>query len=508
MRSTILFPAVLLALSVQLLLPGVGDAQVTRDPTAQAAYEEGMQLLDEEKYEDAIVKFNEATSIDDTFAEAYLGEGDALRELEDFQAALQSYTQARDRNQQLARVHFGLGVCHKETGQFDLAVNDFSNAVDIDRRDPEILTEFGKLYIDIGNPSSAEKYLESAIDIDPNNAETYRDLAWVNFQLGQPEAAIDNFEKSIELDPEDHETHYRLANLHLFKEDYRDAVKSLSETIDNYVKEEPTDPNDFISGYLLRANTLLKLAGEEDTPAEERDELFQKVIDDSTFVIDEYPERDAELGNALFYQGTAMRMLMRFGEATKALTEAIQLASSSGGNYLAEAYLKRGICWLNQGEPKLARRDFEQAAALNYEDPLPSLWIGFTHAYEDDFRKAIESYGEAIAKNPTQTSAFVNRGLAYMQEEGYRKAVDNFNEAIRLEPNESEHFYKRGIAYMWLEDFEKAFNSFELAVLYDEKSAKAYRAGARALRELDRGELAQQYESRASELESQQNGDS
>ena len=48
MRSTILFPAVLLALSVQLLLPGVGDAQVTRDPTAQAAYEEGMQLLDEE----------------------------------------------------------------------------------------------------------------------------------------------------------------------------------------------------------------------------------------------------------------------------------------------------------------------------------------------------------------------------------------------------------------------------------------------------------------------------
>jgi tetratricopeptide (TPR) repeat protein len=194
-------------------------------------------------------------------------------------------------------------------------------------------------------------------------------------------------------------------------------------------------------------------------------------------------------------------MLLRYGEAIKMLTDAIQMVPGGDASYLGEAYLKRGICWLNQQEPDLARRDFEQAASLNYEDPLPYFWVGLTHAQEEEYRKAIDSYGDAIAKDPGQTSAYVNRGLAYMQEEDYQKAVDNFNEAIRLEPTESEHFYKRGVAYMWMEEYEKAFNSFELATLFNEKHAKAFRAVAIALRKLDRGNLAEQYENSAAELE-------
>ena len=490
----------MVALIAIFSLQSICHAQITRDPAAQAAFEEGLKLMEEEKYEDAITKFNEATLIDgtDTFAEAFVGEGDALRELEDYQAALQAYTKARNTGMKLARIHFGLGMCHKELGQLDLAVNDFTNALDLDRRDPEILANFGKLYLDVQNPSSALKMLENAADLDEENAELYRDLGWAHIQLGQTDQGVEELEKSIEIDPNDHETHYRLANVHLFLEEYPEAIEALTNTIEYYQPEESIDPNDFITGYLVRAETRLKLAGEEETTPEEREQLFQLVIEDTQFVLDEYPDRDQDVGNALYYQGVAMRRLMRYGEAIKALTEAIQL--SSGAGYTSEALLKRGICWLKQGEPDLARRDFEQSAALNYEDPLPYLWIGFTHAYEEDYRKAIESYGEAIAKNPRQTSAFVNRGLAYMQESGYRKAVENFNEAIRLEPNETDHFYKRGIAYMWLEDYEKAFSSFELAVLYDDQNGNAFRAGARALRELDRGQLASEYESRASAL--------
>ena len=91
-----------------------------------------------------------------------------------------------------------------------------------------------------------------------------------------------------------------------------------------------------------------------------------------------------------------------------------------------------------------------------------------------------------------------------MQEKDYKKAVDNFNDAIRNEPEESEHFYKRGVAYMWLEEYKKAFSSFELAVLYDDQNAKAFRAGAIALRRLDRGNLAQQYDNSADKLEAEQ----
>lgn len=479
-------------------------AQVSRDPAVQEAYDTGKKLLEEEKYEEAVTAFSEATA-DDTFAEAFLGGGDALRMLEDYQAAIQSYTKARDRDQSLARAHFGMGMCHREMGDLSLAMNDFMNAIDLDRRDPEIVAQLGKLYLDVGDPTNALRTLEIAVELNPDDAEVYSDRGWAHTQLRQTDEGIADFEKSIELDPEEYETYFRLANIYLFLEDYKEAIQALTDTIKHYEPEESTDPEIFVSGYIYRADAEMRLAGEEDTPPEERENLYEQVIEGAETVLDEYPDRFPESGSALFSKGKALRMLHRYGEAIKALTDAIQaVPGGSEAAYLPEAYLKRGICWLNQGEPNLARRDFEQSASLNYEDPLPYLWIGYTHAHQKDFRKAIESYGESIAKNPAQAAAYVNRGLAYMQEEDYEKAVDNFNEAIRNEPTEGEHFYKRGIAYMWMEDYEKAFTSFELATLFNDKHAKAFRAGAIALRKLDRTSLAEQYENRAKELEAAQ----
>ncbi|MCH8839310.1 MAG: tetratricopeptide repeat protein, partial [Planctomycetes bacterium] len=437
--------SVVLTCCVLLALPAPVEAQISRDPAVQAAYDAGVKLLEEEKYEEAIVEFSKATD-DDTFAEAFLGQGDALRMLEDYQAAIQSYTKARDRNQQLPRAHFGLGMCHKELGQYDLAMNDFMNAVDQDRRDPEIAANLGKLYLDIGDATNALRTLQTAVELDPDNAEVYSDLGWAYTRLRQTDEGIVNLKESLELDPENYESHLRLSNVYLFLEEYENAIDSLTSAIKYYEPEESLDPDIFISGYIMRADTEMKLAGEETTPEEEREQLYEKVLADAQTVLDEYPDRFPESGNALYFKGRALRMLFRYGEAIKTLTDAIQMVPGGDASYLGEAYLKRGICWLNQQEPDLARRDFEQAASLNYEDPLPYFWVGLTHAQEEEYRKAIDSYGDAIAKNPTQTSAYVNRGLAYMQEEDYQKAVDNFNEAIRLEPTESEHFYKRGVA--------------------------------------------------------------
>ncbi len=495
--------SVMFSCCVLLGLSAPVEAQLSRDPEVQAAYDAGMKLLEEEKYEEAIVEFAKATA-DDTFAEAYLGQGEALRQLEDYKAAIQSYRKARDRNQNLPRANFGLAMCNKELGLLDLAMSDFLNAIDLDRRDPEIAANLGKLYLELGNIPDALRTLDSAVDLDPDNAEVYLDRGWAYTQMRQTDEGIADLKKSIELDPENHETYFRLANIYLFLEEYDNAIEALSDTIKYYEPEESTDPDIFISGYLMRADAEMKLADEEDTSEAQREQLFESVIENAQAVLDEFPDRMPESGNAMYFKGRALRMLLRYGEAIKTLTDAIQMSSGGDVPYMGEAYLKRGICWLNQEEPDLARRDFQQSASLNYEDPLPYFWVGLTHAQEEEYRKAIDSYGEAIAKNPGQTSAYVNRGLAYIQEEDYQKAVDNFNEAILLEPTESEHFYKRGVAYMWLEKHEKAFNSFQLATLFDEKNAKAFRGGAIAANRLDRGSLATQYENTAAELEAAQ----
>ena len=290
----------------------------------------------------------------------------------------------------------------------------------------------------------------------------------------------------------------KLAGAYFSEEDYQQGADAISKAIEYYQPEESSDPDIYINGYITRASARMQLAKEEDQTPEQRAQLYDAVIADADAVLEEFPDRYPDSGIALYRSGVALRMKGLYAEAITAFTDAIQLIPPGAeSNYKPGAYLTRGICWFYQGQNKLARGDFKEAASLNLEDPLPHLWMGFTHAEEEDYRKAIESYGEATSKNPAFSLAYVNRGLAYMQVNDYEKAVDNFNEAIRAEPTEPRHFYKRGRAHEQLEEWQKALDSYNLALLRDDTLSEVHRGAARALRALGRPNLAEMHEAKS-----------
>ena len=515
-RFSIPYFVAVLSFSGWIAFSSVGRAQLSddatfgsRSPEAEAAYKAGLAQMGQENWEQAIVAFSKAISIDDTYPEALLGRADALRKLEDYRSALTGYQDALNflegsgPSPQAAAAYNGRGVCYRELGQVDLALTDFNNAIEMDRSNPEIAANYGDLLVNrVGDPTTALRYLDKAIELDPENAEAFRNRGMAHAQLHEFDEAVEDLQKSIELDPNDYETYTTLASIHIAQEDLAPAVEDYTRAIEKYTPKESSDPKTFVDGYLRRGEARLQLALEDDTPPERRQELYEAVIADTDRVLEEYPDRFPNSGLALFQRGSAMRLQGRLNEAIKSLTDAIQIIpSGTEAPYQADAYLKRGICWHYQGQDSLARGDFEQAASINFSDPLPHLWIGITYAQEGDYRSAIESYGNAIAKAPNFPAPYVNRGLAYMQLEGYQKAIDNFNEAIRNEPSEPEHFFKRGLAYMKLEDYQKAFDSFHLATLNDETMGKAFRGAAKALEAMGRSGLAEQYENRAKALE-------
>ncbi|NOY28833.1 MAG: tetratricopeptide repeat protein [Planctomycetes bacterium] len=480
------------------------DAFSALDPRATAAFKAGAEQMEQENWKEAITAFSEAISIDDSFSQAYLGRADALRELEDYRSALSNYSQALNflqasLNPITAHAYNGRGVCHRELENTDLAASDFYNAIEIDRNNPEIAANYGDILVNYGgDPASALDYLDTAIDLDPENAEAYRNRGLARAQLREFEESIEDLEKSVELDPSEYLTYSTLAGIHTVEEEFEKAIEAFNQAIEHYQPEKSSDPDLFIEGYLRRGEAQLRLAFDEETSAEQRETLYNDLIVGTDHVLTEFPEA----GMALHQRGQAMRLQGRLNQAIKAFTDAIQLAGGEA-SYLADAYLKRGICWHYQGQDSLARGDFEQSAGIRFEDPLPHFWIGLSHAQEASYREAIDSYGEAIAKAPTFPAPYINRGLAYMQLGGFQKAVDNFNEAIRNEPAEPEHFFKRGIAHMRMEEYQKAFDSFHLATLNDEKMAKAFRGAAGALKALDRTSLAEQYADRARAIDAE-----
>lgn len=502
---------VLFVVAVTLLAPSAQSQDVgTRNPEATAAYDEGMKLLEAEQWDDAIAAFTQAVNIDNTYAEAFLGRGEALRNLEDYQAALDSYKAATNIDPKSAKAYLGQALSEKELGLYDLAFNDFNNAIELDRRDPEIAAELGDLLVNFRqDPTSALRVLDKAAELDPENPEVYRNRGLAHAQLRQFDEAEVDLAKSVELKNDDFETYSMLANIFLFQDDKEkipQAIDALTNAIKYYEPEESSDPKTYAQGYLLRSDARLKLATDPETSAEKREELYKQINEDADAVLAEMPDTFPVSGQALYRKGVALRMQEKYGEAIKAFTDALQLVpAGESAPYTTNAYLKRGICWFLQDENRLARKDFLLAAASDYTDPLPHMWTGFTFAAEDDFRSAIDSYGEAINKNPNFALPYINRGLAYAALDEYQRAADNFNEAILVEPSNPELYAQRGRAYMLMEEYDKAFNSFELAALNDDQNSQVFESAAETLRALGRSALAEKYEQRAQELKEKKN---
>jgi tetratricopeptide (TPR) repeat protein len=59
---------------------------------------------------------------------------------------------------------------------------------------------------------------------------------------------------------------------------------------------------------------------------------------------------------------------------------------------------------------------------------------GKDHDRKGDYRKAIESYNEAIRLNPEHADAYSRRGNSYYRLTEYTRAIEDFDEALRLDP--------------------------------------------------------------------------
>ncbi|MBA4106749.1 MAG: hypothetical protein C0485_13415 [Pirellula sp.] len=484
--------------------------QLMRPQAALTAQAEGVRLLGEKKYKEALTQFNLAIAADNTFPEAWLGKADAQMAQEDYQSAAGSYTQAIDRDPNLAAAFNGRGECMLELQMLDAASTDFNYALEKSPSDPKILSNIGHILVnysrDAASATTAIRRLDDAIAGNPEDARAYRDRGYAHALLREFDKGEADLKKAAEIDPADHENFAVLANVYLFQDDYARAGDALSKAIAAYKPEKGTDPEIFVAGYTLRADACLKLA-EKEKDAAKAEAYLKSVIADADTIISKFEGRFPEEGRAYFRKGRAQRMLKQYSDAVNSFTRAVSdIPPGQEAEYIADALMYRGICWYYMGEPDLARGDFEQASSTGsgYQDPRIFLWIGFTHHQQGNHRDAINSYGEALAKNPGYAIAHVNKGRAYMDLKEYERARECFNDAVRSEPDVGENYYNVGFAYLQEKKYQKAADFFRLALLKDNPQPKMFSKMAEACRELGKNDLAEEYQRKADEANGKQ----
>ena len=99
---------------------------------------------------------------------------------------------------------------------------------------------------------------------------------------------------------------------------------------------------------------------------------------------------------------------------------------------------------------------------------------GIAYSAVQDFRHAIEQYGEAIRLNPEYTYAYTNRGIAKDALERFEDAIADFNEAIRIDPKNYKAYNGRASSKAALGWYEEATADYDAAICINPRYVEAY----------------------------------
>lgn len=101
--------------------------------------------------------------------------------------------------------------------------------------------------------------------------------------------------------------------------------------------------------------------------------------------------------------------------------------------------------------------------------------LGMAYGLRGELKKALENYNKAIAFNPENAIAYLNRGNIYARQFKWDLTLADYNKAIELDPEISARaYYNRGIIYGRRQQWNKAMSDYTKAIALRSNYYEAY----------------------------------
>ena len=181
--------------------PSVEPKEAQQAPTAKAAYDQGMLLIDQQKPGDAVPHFEDAIRANPNFVPAYLGRAEARRQTGQYETSLEDCNHALQLAPQDARAYFCRALGEAFLQQYDLTVRDDTEAI---RINPDFVLAYqsrGNAYNNLQQYDRAAADFTEAIRIRPGNGQFYLRRAGIYEKLQQYAKAIQDYDEAIRLQP-------------------------------------------------------------------------------------------------------------------------------------------------------------------------------------------------------------------------------------------------------------------------------------------------------------------
>lgn len=201
------------------LRPGGGGGEMTKEERAKAearmtaikgAFEAGVTLNNEGKYDEAIAKFNEVITQVPKCAECYTNIGAVYMHKKEYDQAEAAYKKAIEVDPNSIDAYNGLATVYNAQKKFDLAAEASGQAAKLGAAaggaaggGASASTVFNQAVIawNAGKIADAKKLFEQATTIDPNLADAHYWLGMANLNEGKMPEAAAQFETYLKLAP-------------------------------------------------------------------------------------------------------------------------------------------------------------------------------------------------------------------------------------------------------------------------------------------------------------------
>lgn len=207
-----------------------------------------VKYLNENKYEQAILAYNDAIKIDPKEVKAYQGLAKVYTLQSQYNDAKATYdrglTAVAKEDQNVLQL--GLGGMYIDQGQMDAAQKTFQQIRNGNGKCLEAYWGLAMVYQQKEDNTKAEAMLRMAVEQNPNEYRAYNALALFQKQNGQTDQALENLVKSLSLEINQQEAYLILSNL------YNGRWSELRTKTDGIGKQQAAAMLEFYSYYAAR----------------------------------------------------------------------------------------------------------------------------------------------------------------------------------------------------------------------------------------------------------------
>ncbi|PYU95544.1 MAG: hypothetical protein DMG25_03980 [Acidobacteria bacterium] len=447
-----------------------------------AAYQRGMKLLQEKRYNDALEQFRLVEQGAPRSPQGPSGEGIGLALIGKPQEAIEALKRAlaldptfwvakrelgivywsQDLKEEAARelepvvaLHPDDGPVNVILGQYKFERADYQRAlVHLSRvpaqvaADPRLSLIVAEAQLKTGQTAEAGATLKRLVRRAGLTNEQSFELAWLLGQAKLFEPAIEVFSQLPPDYPDEFRRHYGLALAYLGAKEYDKCIATLN-------------------ALRARGNTRPELFGLLGV-AEEKGGHTKEAYDAFRHGILTNP---ADAQNYLNIATLACEHL-NYGLAAEILTSGIERIPASH-----ELFLSRGIAYTLKAQFALAQRDYNRAIELDPSDAGGYLARGLSHLEAGDLDRAIESFKEASARESKNARSYYFVAEALIQKgaspgtAAFDQAKQAADTAISLDPDFAYAYRDRAKLELEAKETDRAIADLERARAADPKSS-------------------------------------